>query len=71
MGYVPLTRRVRAFLQALPGAVVVAIVLPIAVNGGLPAALAMVITLAVMAWRKNDLLAVVCGVAAAALVRAM
>jgi uncharacterized membrane protein len=71
MGYVPLTRRVRAFLQALPGAVVVAIVLPIAVKGGIPAVLAIVVALVVMAWRKNDLVAVVCGVGAAALVRAL
>ncbi|HXD45856.1 MAG TPA: AzlD domain-containing protein [Pseudolabrys sp.] len=70
MGYVPLTRRVRAFLQALPGAVVVAIVLPIVVKGGGPAALAVAVSLAVMAWRRNDLIAVICGVAAAALVRA-
>jgi len=71
MAYVPLTRRVRAFLQALPGAVVVAIVLPVAVKGGIAASLAVAVSLAVMAWRKNDVVAVVCGVAAAALVRAM
>ena len=45
MGYVPLTRRVRAFLQALPGAVVVAIVLPIVVKDGGPAVLAVVVAL--------------------------
>lgn len=71
MAYVPLTRRVRAFLQALPGAVVVAIVLPVAVKGGIAASLAVAVSLAVMAWRKSDVVAVVCGVAAAALVRAM
>jgi uncharacterized membrane protein len=71
MGYVPLTRRVRAFLQALPGAVVVAIVLPIVVKDGGPAVLAVAVALVVMAWRKNDLIAVICGVAAAALVRAV
>ena len=70
MAYVPLTRHVRAFLQALPGAVVVAIVLPIAVKGGALAALAVAVSLVVMAWRRNDLIAVVCGVAAAALMRA-
>ena len=71
MGYIPLTRPVRAFLQALPGAVVVAIILPIAVHGGAAAAAAVAIALVVMAWRKNDLIAVVCGVAAAAAMRAM
>ncbi|HSJ41570.1 MAG TPA: AzlD domain-containing protein, partial [Xanthobacteraceae bacterium] len=29
MGYVPLTRRVRSILNALPGAVIVAIILPL------------------------------------------
>lgn len=71
MAYVPLTRRVRAFLQALPGAVVVAIVLPIAVKGGVAASLAVAVSLVVMAWWKNDVVAVVCGVATAALLRAM
>jgi len=70
MGYVPLTPRVRSILNALPGAVVMAIVLPLVVRSGLPAWAAVVIALAVMAWRRNDLLAVVCGMGAAALVRA-
>ena len=70
MGYIPLTRRVRAILNALPGAVIIAIILPLAVRGGLAAGVAVLISLAIMAWRRNDLLAVVCGCAAAALVRA-
>lgn len=70
MGYVPLTGRVRAFLNALPGAVVVAIILPIAVHGGVAAATAVTVALVVMVWARNDLIAVVCGVATAALVRA-
>jgi uncharacterized membrane protein len=71
MGYVPLTPRVRAILNALPGAVVMAIVLPLMVRGGVPAWAAVLISIAVMAWRRNDLIAVVCGMAAAALIRAM
>ena len=71
MGYVPLTPRVRAILNALPGAVVMAIVLPLMVRGGLPAWAAVLIAIALMAWRRNDLLAVVCGMGAAALIRAM
>jgi len=70
MGYVPLTPRVRAILNALPGAVVMAIVLPLVVRSGLPAALAVLVALAMMAWRRNDLLAVICGMGAAALIRA-
>lgn len=71
MGYVPLTPRVRAILNALPGAVVVAIVLPLVVRGGLPASAAVLISIAVMAWRRSDLLAVICGMGAAALIRAV
>jgi uncharacterized membrane protein len=70
MGYVPLTPRVRSILNALPGAVVMAIVLPLVVRSGVPAALAVLVSLAMMAWRRNDLLAVICGMGAAALVRA-
>jgi uncharacterized membrane protein len=71
MGYIPLTRRVRSVLNALPGAVVVAIIVPLAVRGGLAASLAIIVALLAMALRRNDLLAVVCGVGAAALVRAL
>jgi uncharacterized membrane protein len=71
MGYVPLTPRVRAILNALPGAVVMAIVLPLMVRGGVPASAAVLISIAMMAWRRNDLLAVVCGMGAAAFIRAM
>jgi uncharacterized membrane protein len=70
MGYVPLTPRVRAILNALPGAVVMAIVLPLVVRSGLPAWAAMLVAVALMTWRRNDLLAVVCGMGAAALIRA-
>ncbi len=70
MGYVPLTRRVRSILNALPGSVVVAVILPLAVRGGTAATLAVLTSLVVMALRRNDLLAVVCGMGAAALVRA-
>ena len=70
MGYVPLTPRVRSVLTALPGAVVMAIVLPLMVRGGLPAWAAVLVATAMMAWRRNDLLAVVCGMGAAALLRA-
>jgi uncharacterized membrane protein len=71
MGYVRITPRVRSILNALPGAVVMAIVLPLMVRGGLPAWAAVLVALVMMAWRRNDLLAVVGGMAAAALLRAL
>ena len=48
-----------------------AIILPPAVRGGTAATVAVVVALAVMAFRRNDLLAVVCGIGAAAFVCAL
>ncbi|HVV80804.1 MAG TPA: AzlD domain-containing protein [Pseudolabrys sp.] len=70
MGYVPITPRVRAILNALPGAVVMAIVLPLIVRGGAPAWAAILVSIALMTWKRNDLLAVVAGMVAAAIIRA-
>jgi uncharacterized membrane protein len=70
MGHVPLTRRVRRMLEALPGSVVVATVLPIIVRDGLAAALAISAAITVMLVGRNDLLAVITGMAVAAAARA-
>jgi uncharacterized membrane protein len=70
MAHVPLTPRVRRMLEALPGAVVVATVLPILVREGLPAALAIAAAGAAMLIRRNDVLAMLAGMTAAALARA-
>jgi uncharacterized membrane protein len=70
MGHVPLTQRVRRMLEALPGSVVVATVLPIIVRDGLAAALAISAAGAVMLVARNDLLAVITGMAVAAAARA-
>ena len=53
MGYVPLTRRVRSIPNALPGAVIVAIILPLAVRGGTAATVSVITALAVMALRRT------------------
>jgi len=70
MGHVPLTARLRRMLEALPGSVVVAVVLPIVVRDGLAALLAIAAAGAVMLVRRNDLAAVLAGMAVAAAVRA-
>jgi uncharacterized membrane protein len=70
MAHVPLTARVRRMLEALPGTVVVATVAPIAVREGAPALLAIAAAVAAMLIRRNDFLAVVVGMAVAALARA-
>jgi uncharacterized membrane protein len=69
MGYLPLTVRVRRMLDALPGSVILATVLPIAVKGGPVTMLALAGALAVMLVRRNDFLAVVAGMAVAAAAR--
>jgi uncharacterized membrane protein len=66
MGSVPLTPRVRRMLEASPGAVIVATILPIVVRDGVPAALAIFAGgTAMLLWRR-DYLAVAAGMAAAA-----
>jgi branched chain amino acid efflux pump len=70
MAQVPLTPRLRRMLDALPGSVVVAVVLPIVVREGPVAALAIGAAVVVMLARRNDLLAVVTGMAVAAAARA-
>ncbi len=70
MGHVPLTRRVRRMLDALPGSVVVATVLPIVVQGGSAAALGIGLVVALMLLWRNEFLAVIGGLAVVALMRA-
>ncbi len=70
MGHVPLTPRLRRMLDALPGSVVAATVLPLVVNGGGPAALGLVAVIGLMLWRGNEFLAVGVGIAIVALTRA-
>ena len=70
MAHVPLTARVRRILEALPGTVVVATVLPIVVREGMPAMLAVAAAGIAMTIRRNDFLAVVVGMAVAIAARA-
>ena len=70
MGHVPLTVRVRRMLEALPGAMVAAIVVPLAVRSGPAAMVALAAAGGVMAASRNDFLAVAVGIAIAAGARA-
>jgi uncharacterized membrane protein len=70
MERVTMTARMRRMLEALPGSVVVATVLPIMVREGPVAIMAMTAAIAVMIVRRNDLLAVLTGMAVAAAARA-
>lgn len=71
MGYVNVTPRVRRMLDALPGSIIVAAALPVAVNGGpiVMVALAAAITVSVI--RRNDFLAVATGMLVAAVARVL
>jgi uncharacterized membrane protein len=71
MARMPVTPRLRRMLDALPGSVVVAAVLPLVVREGPVAMLAIAAASAVMLVRRNDLLAVVTGMAVAAGARAL
>jgi uncharacterized membrane protein len=70
MGRVPLTPRLRRMLDALPGSVVAATVLPIVVKAGPAAGVAIAMVLGVMVLSRNEFLAVFAGMGTVALMRA-
>jgi uncharacterized membrane protein len=69
MAHVPLTRRTQRILEALPGSIVAATVLPIVARSGPAAAIAVGAAAAVTILRGNSFLAVGVGVGTAALLR--
>ena len=69
MSFVPIGKRVRQFIQAMSGSVLIALLTPIAVMGDSGARLALLVTLIMMLLVKKPLLAISCGVLTAALVR--
>src|SRR5258707_3929938 len=71
MSYVTVTPRVRRMLDALPGSVIAAAVLPVALQGGPVAIAAVVLAMLAMYFSRSDIVAIVVGVGAAALLRAM
>ncbi|NEW92475.1 AzlD domain-containing protein [Rhodopseudomonas sp. BR0M22] len=71
MRYVEVTPRVRRMLDALPGSIIVAAALPVAVNGGPIVMVALAAAIAVSVLRRNDFLAVITGMLVAALARAL
>jgi uncharacterized membrane protein len=71
MGRVTLTPRVMRMLEALPGSVVAALIMPVILKEGLSAAIAMVAVALFMIWRRNEFLALACGIVVVAGLRAM
>jgi uncharacterized membrane protein len=71
MGYVNVTPQVRRMLDALPGSIIVAAALPVAVNGGPIVMFAILAALAAAIILRNDFIAVIIGMAVAAVARAL
>ena len=71
MRFVPMTPRVAAGLNAIPLAVMIGIMLPPVLRGGLPEAVALAATLAAARFGANDLVAVLVGMASVAIARAV
>jgi uncharacterized membrane protein len=69
MEHVSLTPRMRRMLEALPGSIVAAAVLPIAAKSGPSALLAIATAITVMVLWRHELLAIGIGVVVAALAR--
>ena len=69
MGYVPVTPRVKRMLDALPGSIIAAAVLPAVAQGGIVAALAIVAAMVSMWLTRSDFVAVIAGMGIAALAR--
>ncbi|MBS99505.1 MAG: AzlD domain-containing protein [Oceanospirillaceae bacterium] len=69
MSFVPISYRVKQFIQAMSGSVLVAIIVPMAVNGDSGARLALLATAVTMLLLKKPLPAITAGIAVAALVR--
>jgi len=70
MAHIPMTRRVRQMLEALPGSIVAATVLPVAVKSGPSGLTAIAAVALVMALRGNEFLAIAAGLLVAAALRA-
>ena len=70
MAHVPVTVRVRRMLETLPGAIIVATIVPLAARGGIAGLIGIGVTLASMLLRRNEFLAVALGFAAVSLARA-
>ena len=71
MGRVTLTPRILRMLEALPGSVVAALIIPVIAKEGLSAGVAMIAVALLMIWRRNEFLALAAGIAVAAGIRAL
>ena len=71
MHFIPITPRVEAGLKAIPLAVMLGIVVPPVMRGGLPETIGLITTLAAVRLGANDLGAIIVGMASVAGMRAL
>ncbi len=71
MNWVPLSPRVQRFLEALSGSVLVALVLPLAVQGDLASQLALLVAASTMLATRNMVAAITAAMIAVVLLRAV
>jgi uncharacterized membrane protein len=71
IGRVPMSPRLERMLAALPGSIIAATIAPLLALGGISALSAALAALAAMLALRNDFVAILAGVGAAALVRAL
>ena len=69
MGHVPMTLRVRRILETLPGAIVVATIVPLVARAGTAGLIGIAATFAAMLVRRNEFVAVAVGLTAIWLAR--
>lgn len=61
MSFVPINRRVEGFINGMSGSVLIALILPMAVQGDTAARLALLTTLLTVLWLKKPLPAIAAG----------
>ena len=71
MSRVRITPRIERGLRALPGSIILATILPVALDNGLPAILALAVTMATMVTVRSELASLVTGLGALAIIRAL
>lgn len=71
MSFVPMSRRVEGFINAMAGSVLVAVLVPVAVKAGGAGQLALLVTAVLMLLFRRPMPAIAAGILVAALVRAV
>jgi uncharacterized membrane protein len=71
MSRVRITPRIERGLRALPGSIIMATILPVVLDNGPPAILALAATMAVMIATRSDLLSLLAGLGALSVIRAL